>query len=264
MTVWYMNGAGNDFMVADVRNQTVALETLAKELCKLTGADGFMAIDHSQIADFKLHFYNADGLRGEMCGNGARCLCRFAFENGIAGETMTVQTDAGMIRCQRLSESIYRVQLNLPSLLELQRKPGVAYTELGDPGLPHAMVEVNDLSWERMEDMRPAAVALRQDVAFPKGVNINYFTELSPGEVRILTYERGVEDYTLACGTGSASVALALWTQGRLPGNRLLAHNRGGDLLVTVEEDNYGQLSALFLEGPTEISKIYEYKTSAL
>ena len=251
-------------MIVDARGHALDLELLAKELCKLSGADGFMAVDHSQIADFKLHFYNADGLRGEMCGNGARCICRFALENGIAGETMAVETDAGIVRGWHISESIYRVQLNLPSLLELQRKPGVAYTELGNPGLPHAMVELNDLSWERMEDMRPAAIVLRQDAVFPKGVNINYFSELSPGEVRILTYERGVEDYTLACGTGSASVALALWAQGRLPGNRLLAHNRGGDLQITLEEDGKGNLTALFLEGPTEISKIYEYKTSAL
>ena len=177
---------------------------------------------------------------------------------------MTVETDAGIIFCQRLSESVYRLQLNLPSLLELQRKPGVAYTELGNPGLPHAMVELNDLAWENMEQIRPAAVQLRQDAIFPKGVNINYFAEISPGEVRMLTYERGVEDYTLACGTGSASVALALWTQGRLPKNTLLAHNRGGDLLVRIEEDASGQLHKLFLEGPTEISGIYEYKNSAL
>lgn len=264
MTIWHMNGAGNDFMVADVRGQTLDLQESAKELCKLTDADGFMAVDHSAIADFKLHFYNADGLRGEMCGNGARCLCRFAFENGIAGETMTVETDAGIICCQRLSESVYRLQLNLPSLLELQRKPGVAYTELGDPGLPHAMVELADLSWQNMEAMRPAAIQLRQDAIFPKGININYFTELSAGEVRILTYERGVEDYTLACGTGSAGVALTLWAQGRLPENKLLAHNRGGDLMVTVEEDAAGQLRALFLEGPTETTNRYEYVASAL
>ena len=86
MQCWYMNGAGNDFMVVDIRGREMDLEQTAKELCKLTGADGFMAADVSSIADFKLHFYNADGSRGEMCGNGARCICRFAFDNGIAGQ----------------------------------------------------------------------------------------------------------------------------------------------------------------------------------
>ena len=70
MKVYYMNGAGNDFMVIDARGQTLDFEKLALEFCKLSGADGFMAVDHSEIADFKLHFYNADGFRGEMCGNG--------------------------------------------------------------------------------------------------------------------------------------------------------------------------------------------------
>lgn len=259
MTVWHMNGAGNDFMVVDARGQAFQLEALAKELCKLTGADGFMAVDNSEIADFKLHFYNASGLRGEMCGNGARCICRFAFERGIAGQAMTVETDAGIIRAWRISESVYRVQLNLPSVLDLQRKPGIAYTELGNPGIPHAMAELPGLTWDHMEVLRTQASALRWDKAFPKGVNVNYFTVLAPGRVTILSYERGVEDYTLACGTGSAGVALALWAQGRLPENKLLAHNRGGDLQITLEEDGQGSLSALFLEGPTEISRIYQY-----
>ena len=91
-----MNGAGNDFMVMDARGGNYDFEALALELCKLTGADGFMATDLSDKADFRLHFYNADGSRGEMCGNGARCICKFAYDLGIAGETMTVQADAGI------------------------------------------------------------------------------------------------------------------------------------------------------------------------
>lgn len=259
MTVWHMNGAGNDFMIVDARHQALDLEPLAIELCKLAGADGFLAVDHSQIADFKLHFYNASGLRGEMCGNGARCICRFAYEHGITGQAMTVETDAGIVRGWRISESIYRVQLNLPSVLDLQRKPDIAYTELGNPGIPHAVIELPALTWEHMESLRIQAAALCGDKAFPKGANINYFSQVSPGRVRILTYERGVEDYTLSCGTGSASVALTLWAQGRLPKNRLLAHNRGGNLQITLQADAQGNLSALFLEGPTEISQLYEY-----
>ena len=85
MQCWYMNGAGNDFMVIDARGQKLDFSKLAVELCKLTGADGFMATDVSDVADFRLHFYNSDGSRGEMSGNGSRCICRFAFDNGIAG-----------------------------------------------------------------------------------------------------------------------------------------------------------------------------------
>ena len=80
MKVWHMSGAGNDFMVLDARDKTLNFEALAKELCAKTGADGFMAVDYASDADFTLHFYNSDGSRGEMCGNGSRCICRFAYD----------------------------------------------------------------------------------------------------------------------------------------------------------------------------------------
>ena len=136
MTVTYMNGAGNDFMVIDARGKELDFEKLALELCPITGADGFMAVDYSDKADFRLHFYNSDGTRGEMCGNGARCICRFAYDNGIAGENMIVETDAGLVPGWRLNQNQFRVKLNNPSILELNRKEGVAYAELGNPGVP--------------------------------------------------------------------------------------------------------------------------------
>ena len=257
MKVWYMNGAGNDFMVIDARDQQLDFSSLALSLCKLTGADGFMATDVSEKADFKLHFYNADGSRGEMCGNGARCICRFAYENGLAGDTMTVETDAGIVYGWRLSETQYRVKLNNPGIVDLHRKLDCAYIELGDPGVPHAVMEVPELSWEQKEDLRPMAKALRHDSAFPKGANANLYTWLDDTTVRILTFERGVEDYTLACGTGSASVAVVLWLREKFPGGVLTVKNPGGDLTVTVDGKN-GAVSALYLEGPTEVVKILE------
>ena len=133
MQVWHMSGAGNDFAVIDARGLQLDFEAMAKALCARTGADGFMALDTSESADFRLHFYNSDGSRGEMCGNGSRCICRFAYENGIAGETMTVQTDAGLVYGSRIDENQYRVQLNNPSVLDLQRKENAAYVELGCP-----------------------------------------------------------------------------------------------------------------------------------
>ena len=257
MKIWYLNGAGNDFMVMDARGGEYDFEALSKELCKLTGADGFMAVDHSDAADFRLHFYNSDGSRGEMCGNGARCICRFAWENGLAGETMVVQTDAGLVYGQRLSQTHYRVQLNNPGILDLQRKPDAAYVELGNPGVPHAVKEVPGLSWDDREALREMARALRYDPAFPKGANANLYTWLDHTTVRILTFERGVEDYTLACGTGSGSVAAVLWTKGLVPSGLLTVENPGGTLKVTVSGEN-GQVTKLLLEGPTEVVKVYD------
>ena len=257
MRIHYMNGAGNDFMVMDARGQELDFSALAISLCRLTGADGFMAVDDSPIADFRLHFYNSDGTRGEMCGNGARCICRYAYDLGIAKENMTVQTDAGLVKGQRISENIYRVELNLPSVMDLNRLPNAAYVELGDPGVPHSVTEIPGLTWQMREQLRDFARDMRHNAAFPKGANANLYTWLDENTIRILTFERGVEDYTLACGTGSASTAAVLWKMGKVPGGRLTVKNPGGDLAVTVESD--GEIiTALLLEGPTEIVNITE------
>ena len=257
MQVWYMNGAGNDFMVMDARGGVYDLEAMAKKLCKLTGADGFMAVDTSEKADFKLHFYNADGTRGEMCGNGARCICRFACDMGLAGDTMTVETDAGLVYGWRLGDSQFRVQLNNPGVLDVSRKGKVAYVELGNPGVPHAVAEYQGNLWGAAEDLKSQMESLRYDPAFPKGANVNFYQTLAEGEVRVLTFERGVEDFTLACGTGCGSIAVTLWQKGLLPGGVLTAHNRGGTLTVTVSGTD-GKVEKLLLEGPTEVTKIYE------
>ena len=250
MTGLHMSGAGNDFVVIDARGLQLDLAALAVKACAITGADGFLALDDSQIADFRLHFYNSDGLRGEMCGNGARCICRYAYDRGIAGEEVTIQTDAGMVYGQRIDEQTYRVQLNNPGELELNYLKNIAYVELGNPGIPHAILEVPGLKWEDRELLRPMAMAIRHDPAFRKGTKVNFYTWIGDNTVRILTYERGVEDYTLACGTGSGSLAAVLWKQGKFA-HTLIAENPGGTLKITVTGTH--AIHSLHLEGPTEI-----------
>ena len=256
MNVYYMNGAGNDFMVMDARGKSFDFEKLSVELCKLMGADGFMAMDVSPKADFKLHFYNADGSRGEICGNGARCICRFAYDMGIAGETMTVETDAGLVPGWRLDESTYRVKLNDPSVLDLHRKGDIAYAELGCPGVPHGVAAYEGDLWADKEALRERMRALRFDPAFPKGANINFYQLLAPGEVRVLTFERGVEDFTLACGTGTGSVACTMLKKGLLPEKYLIAHNPGGTQRVKLETEG-DEIRGIFLEGPTEVVSVH-------
>ena len=257
MECLHMSGAGNDFMVIDARGMELDFEKLALDLCAKTHADGFMAVGNSDKADFKLHFYNSDGTRGEMCGNGARCICKFAYDHGIAGETMTVETDAGLVYGWRLEENLFRVKLNNPGILDLNRKPGVAYVELGMPDVPHGVLEWPGLDWDMAEQIREQAKSLRYDPAFPKGANINFYTWLGEGEIRVMTYERGVEDYTLACGTGCGSTASTLWAQGKLPGGVLTCQNKGGTLTVTVSGEA-GEVNALLLEGPAVVLKAYE------
>lgn len=258
MRIHHMNGAGNDFAVIDARGQKLDFPQLAVELCKLTHADGFLAVDTSDTADFRLHFYNPDGNRGEMCGNGARCICRYAYELGLAGEEMVIQTDAGPVTGKRISESIYRIGLNLPSVVDLHRLPNAAYIELGQPGCPHSVTEVPGLQWEMREQLREFAKNLRYHPAFPKGTNVNLYTWVDETTVRILTYERYVEDYTLACGTGSASTAVTLWSEGKLTGGSLTVKNPGGDLKIAIQSHG-NAITSLLLEGPTEIENIIEY-----
>ena len=240
MKCLHMSGAGNDFMVIDAREKETELDfaKMAVDLCAKTGADGFMAVGKSDIADFRLHFYNSDGSRGEMCGNGARCICKFAYDSGIVGETMTVQTDAGIVYGWRIHENEYRVQLNNPGVVDLHRRSDCAYVELGNPGIPHGVAKIEGLTFEQKEDLRDHAKQLRFAPEFPKGANINFYDRLDENTVRILTYERGVEDYTLACGTGSGATAVTLWHLGQFPSNGITVQVMGGNLAVQIEETN--------------------------
>ena len=257
MQVWHMSGAGNDFAVIDARGLTPDFSALALQLCKQLHCDGFMAVDEAADADFRLHFYNADGSRGEMCGNGARCICRFAYDLGIAGENMVVETDAGLVPGQRIDENEYVVQLNNPGVLDLHRKGEIAYVELGNPGVPHAVACYEGDLWADADCIWDHMKQLRHDPAFPKGANVNFYQQLGENEVRVLTFERGVEDFTLACGTGTGSVACTMLRRGLLTGNVLTAHNPGGTLKITLGEEN-GAICSILLEGPTQVVSVYE------
>ena len=254
MKIWYMSGAGNDFMVMDARGGGFDLQALAVRLCAITGADGFMAVDRSDAADFRLHYYNSDGSRGELCGNGSRCICRFAHDLGIAGETMTFETDAGIAMGWYLGGNQVRVQLPKPGKAQLQYHQDVDYVQVG---CPHALRQYRGDLWADKLALKPEMEALRHDPVFPKGANVDYYTWVDDTTVRILTFERGVENFTLACGTGTGALAVALWTKGLVPGGRLTVENPGGTLYVTLSGDQ-GQVETLLLEGPADVLGYYE------
>jgi diaminopimelate epimerase len=252
-----MSGAGNDFMVIDARGLTLDFSALALELCARMDCDGFMAVDNSDVADFKLHFYNADGSRGEMCGNGSRCVSRFAYDHAIAPGEMTIETDAGLLRSTRISENQYRVRLNNPGVVDLHRHGDMAYIELGCPGVPHGVFRYEGLSWDLREALRQRMRQERYAEYFPKGANVNYYDWIGQDRIRILTYERGVEDFTLACGTGSGSCAAALWLTGQLPGGVLTVENPGGTLEFRITGEN-GQITQILMTGPADVLGEYE------
>lgn len=257
MKAWYMSGAGNDFMVIDGRGLELDYSAMALELCKMADCDGFMAVDNSDTADFKLHFYNADGSRGEMCGNGSRCVSKFAYDNGIAPAEMTIETDAGLLKSTRISENQYRVRLNNPGIVDLHRHGGMAYVELGDPGVPHGVFRFPGLKWEMRDELRERMRSERFADYFPKGANVNYYDWIGETRIRILTFERGVEDFTLACGTGSGSCAVVLWLTGQLPGGSVAVENPGGTLEFRITGEN-GVVTEILMTGPAEVLKVYD------
>ncbi len=242
MTVWYMSGAGNRFLIIDSRGLTPELPALARELCALKQADGFLALTEDPIADFRMNFYNSDGSRAAMCGNGARCICRFAYEVRIAGPSMVLQTDAGLLWGKRLRADLYRVRLNDPGPLYPGEVSRITC------GVPHVVVELESLDFSMAESLRPRAGALREQW----DANVDFFTETGFGKARVLSYERGVENFTAACGTGCGAVASVLRAQQRLD-RRLEAENPGGALQIDFTPEG------TWLTGPVEILEIFEY-----
>ena len=264
MKITKMHGAGNDFVILnnmDGQLSQSSLPSLAKALCARhtgVGADGMMVVSPPKKGgDFGMLFYNADGSLGEMCGNGARCICRYGFEHGLAGERQRVETTAGPVFGERLDKSRYRVRLNDPSVIDLHRQAEVdgklydcAYLELGDPGIPHAVLLLPD--WERMsrDALRSLGRALRCAPVFPKGANVSFVALTGPGAVRAVTYERGVEDFTLACGTGCGSIAAALTLLGLVSGPEVSVAMPGG--LLSVNLTRRGErVGDILLTGPT-------------
>ncbi len=261
-----MNGAGNDFIILDNRDGRYAFDDLsriAQVVCHRhlsIGADGMMAVEQADgDADFKMVFINSDGSLGEMCGNGARCICRYAYEFGLSGETQRVETTAGLVTGVRIDKINYRIRLNDPSVLlpdfpvELD---GVtypcAYVELGNPGLPHGVLEMKDLAQKSFEELRPLGRALRYHPGFPKGVNMNFYEIIAPDHLVEKTFERGVEDFTYACGTGTGSVVSVLWTKGLVSGKNVRVDVPGGRLIIDIVGEN-GKIKDLYLTGPTNL-----------
>ena len=268
MEFYKMQGAGNDFIIIDNMKLKIPVEKLskiAKKLCQRRvsiGADGFMVVDYPDgDADFKMLFYNRDGSIGEMCGNGARCISRYAYINNIAGEKMTFETGAGIVRSEILEGRLVKVLLNSPELIELNNNielDGVnyecSYIELGNPGLPHVVVKYN-LQQADENKLREIGRKIRYYEGFPKGANVNFYQVLDETTSLVKTYERGVEDFTLACGTGSASTAVALILKGYLKCNYVEIINDGGGLFVEVEKCE-NKIDKLYLIGSTNVVAI--------
>lgn len=213
-----MNGAGNDFIVIDNRDLSIQLDGETIEaLCdrhRGIGADGLLAVEPAEHgADYKFRYYNADGGEAEMCGNGARCFGRFTAHLGEEiPERVTFETIAGTLAAEMVGENV-RIAMSEPKDLRLDT--GVKITGLDaalhfvNTGVPHVVAFVPGGEAFEELDVFTLGSAIRHHEAFaPAGTNANFATVIAPGHIEIRTYERGVEDETLACGTGMVACSL--------------------------------------------------------
>ena len=261
-----MNGAGNDFIIINNMSGEIPESKwpeIARVVCERhmsVGADGLMVVERPDgNADFKMLFYNSDGSMGEMCGNGARCICRYGYEHGLAGETQTIETIAGIVTGERIDKLHYRIRLNNPSIVKLDMPITIgdttyncSYVELGEPGIPHVVVEIPALEICPPHKLFNLGRSLRYHPAFPKGTNVNFYEIIGSDLIYERTYERGVEDFTYACGTGTGSAITVLTLKGLVSGDHVRAQMKGGELIIDAEKEN-GQIKNLYLTGPTNM-----------
>lgn len=255
-----MNGAGNDFVVVDNLDLSLKFdeETIAY-ICdrhRGVGADGLLAVEPAQHgADFRFRYYNADGGEAEMCGNGARCFGRFtAHLTEDVKDAVTFETMAGTLTAHMVEDGGVRIAMSEPH--DLRMETGVEIAELNAPvhfintGVPHTVAYVDDLE---EVDVYEIGKEIRNHAAFsPAGTNANFAKVLEKGHIAIRTYERGVEDETLACGTGMVASALMHHV---LHGaaSPILVDVEGGDTLeIGFEKTADGNFTNVTLTGPAD------------
>ena len=259
-----MNGAGNDFIIVEnLRGELdeQKLSKLARTLCDRRmsiGADGLMAVVPAKgTADYGMLFFNCDGSLGEMCGNGARCICRYGYEHQLAGETQTIETTAGLVTGERIDAQNYRIRLPQPTEVQYLaldvdgQKVGCMYLELGNPGIPHAVVQYPGLREADEQELFALGRKLRYHPAFPKGANVNFLEKLGENRFYERTWERGVEDFTYACGTGTGASVYAL-AEKRRCGDHAEVEVKGGLLIVDIVRDGK-KCRDLLLTGPASM-----------
>ena len=262
-------GTGNDFIIIDNRNLIFPKDNiqLIQKLCNRRfgiGADGLILLENENGVDFKMVYYNSDGNQSSMCGNGGRCLVAFAKHLNIFSTKATFIAADGLHHASLLQNGTVSLQMKDVVTVRTEAK----YTFL-DTGSPHHVQLVDDLQSLNVKEL---GSAIRYSNLYgPDGSNVNFVTQIAPNHFAIRTYERGVEDETLSCGTGATATAIAMYihnvsnsddhsfkenavvSENKLQKNNI-AQNievQGGSLQVTFTENN-GVFSNIFLSGPAE------------
>jgi len=259
-----MSGSGNDFIIIDNRNNIVDENGLSNFIAKVcrrkmsVGADGMILVENTDSADFKWRYFNSDGSVAEMCGNGARCVARFAYLNDIAGSNMSFKTLAGLVKAEVIGENV-KVKMTDPSELKtddtIELKNGLVSISSINTGVPHVVI-VKD-SIDDVDIVNIGREIRYHDQFSPAGTNVNFVCHIKDNTIAIRTYERGVEDETLACGTGAAASAIVMAHKMKIDSPLSILTRSGGYLNIYFKEKE-GQYYDIYLEGDARI--IYKAK----
>ena len=262
-----MSGTGNDFIIIDHRQPflgAVDLPEFARLVCRhkfSAGADGLILIEEDESEDFRWQFFNADGSRAEMCGNGARCAARFAYRLGIVQEKMRFRTMAGVITAEIVGSGV-KIQLTPPTNLQMERS--LSLGELSktvysvNTGVPHVVCFVDDVGQVPVTEW--GRIIRFHEVYQPAGTNVN-FVQAVNGRLSVRTYERGVEGETMACGTGAVASALIATKIGLAKSPVQVITSGGEELVIHLERQGDSDQPAVYLEGPAKI--IYDGQLQA-
>lgn len=256
ITFYKYQGAGNDFVILDDREEAFDASNVAliKSICDRrfgVGADGLMLLRNKEGFDFEMVYFNSDGNESSMCGNGGRCIVRFAKDLGIVGDKCYFIAIDGPHDAEIIDKDGEEwVSLKMIDVNDIEKGPGYVYMNTGSPHY----VSFNNNNLDKM-DLVEEAKYIRYNERFSReGTNVNFIT-IDDDVLRIRTYERGVEDETLACGTGVTAAVLTAHATGNLKANELAVKAKGGDLKVLFERVGEGYQN-IWLQGPAK----YVYK----
>ncbi|MDR1511829.1 MAG: diaminopimelate epimerase [Endomicrobium sp.] len=255
--------AGNDFILIDNRENIVRSEdyqVLAKKLCDRKysiGADGLILLEKSTLKDFKMKYLNSDGSYASMCGNGGRSIARFAYDLGIVSLKMDFETDVGIINAEILTKDKNRVKLDLYAPKGLVKDIRVVIEEREfnidsiNTGVPHAVIFIDDIT--NIDVVKYGRIVRYHKKFAPDGTNVNFVKIIDDNTLIVRTYERGVEDETLACGTGvtAAGIISVIRNFVKSPVNII---SKGGDSLSVSLKNFNDEVSNVVLEGPAYVS----------
>ncbi len=242
------HGTGNDFVMIDNRDKIFPKNNaaLVNRLCDRRfgiGGDGLILLESDNVADFKMVYYNSDGNQSSMCGNGGRCIVAFAKRLGIIkSETKFIATD-GMHQASIVNDT---VSLQMKDVLDIKNENEFSFL---DTGSPHHIEFRNDI---RDINIKLEGAKIRNSEFYGEaGSNVNFVRQEQDGSFSVRTYERGVEDETLSCGTGVTAVAIAAYSRNLITDNEVALNVEGGKLKVSFDENN-GEYKNVFLIGPAK------------